>query len=147
MHYVDVNSTNKMPPFTNWTTAAASIQDTVDAAVAKDEILVTNRFYTGRQRVVPRPDRFPQRFVTALAATARFRARQPRRYLDQCCQPQLLPGARDKFDFPDQRPIDVSEKFKLDHCLDCFERNNGFDPVTMPLTVHLEFDLVPYFPV
>ena len=40
-----------------------------------------------------------------------------------------------------------SEKFKLDHCLDCFERNNGFDPVTMPLTVHLEFDLVPYFPV
>src|SRR6266403_1662292 len=29
MHYVDVNSTNATPPYTNWTTAATNIQDAV----------------------------------------------------------------------------------------------------------------------
>ena len=42
VHYVDVNSTNATPPNTNWTTAATNIQDVVDAAVAGDEIVVTN---------------------------------------------------------------------------------------------------------
>src|SRR5213593_1305846 len=44
-HYVDVNSTNATPPYTNWATAATNIQDAVDAAVTGDEIVVTNGIY------------------------------------------------------------------------------------------------------
>ena len=57
VHYVDVNSTNATPPCTNWTTAASEIQDAVDAAVAGDEIVVTNGIYaTGGRATVDRLD-------------------------------------------------------------------------------------------
>ena len=45
VRYVDVNSTNATPPYTNWAIAARDIQAAVDAAVAGDEILVTNGNY------------------------------------------------------------------------------------------------------
>ena len=45
MRYVDVNSTAPAPPYTNWSTAAVTIQDAVDASVAGDEVVVTNGLY------------------------------------------------------------------------------------------------------
>ncbi len=50
--YVWSESPDPKPPYTNWTTAARVIQDAVDAALAGDEIVVTNGVYATGGRAV-----------------------------------------------------------------------------------------------
>jgi hypothetical protein len=45
IRYVDANSTNALPPFTSWATAASNIQAAVNVAQTSDVILVTNGLY------------------------------------------------------------------------------------------------------
>ncbi len=50
--YVDLNSDTPAPPYTNWVTAAVTIQDAIDISVNGDVVMVTNGAYAAGGAVI-----------------------------------------------------------------------------------------------
>jgi hypothetical protein len=53
-HYVDINSTNPVAPYTSWETAATAIQRAVDEAIAGDQVLIADGTYPLESQVTVR---------------------------------------------------------------------------------------------
>jgi hypothetical protein len=51
-HYVSLSSTNPVPPYTNWLTAATNIQDAVGAALAGEIVVVGDGIYSAGGTVI-----------------------------------------------------------------------------------------------
>src|SRR5205085_6809888 len=49
--YVNLNNSAASPPYDNWAIAATNIQDSVDAAAAGDDVVVSNGVYQAGARV------------------------------------------------------------------------------------------------
>jgi len=77
VRYVDVNNTSPAPPYTNWASAAATIQVAVDAATPGDKIVVTNGTYATGGRAVG-TSRLANRVAVDKALTLRSRLRSAR---------------------------------------------------------------------
>ena len=69
VRYVSVDNASPMPPYTNWATAAAVIQEAVDVAEAGDEIVVTNGVYQSGGRAIL--DSFTNRVAVTKPLTLR----------------------------------------------------------------------------
>jgi hypothetical protein len=58
-HYVSLESTNPIPPYTNWATAATNVQDAADVASSGERVLVSDGVYAAGQRETRDTSGFP----------------------------------------------------------------------------------------